>query len=424
MPRAEKPRFKPITGTGLSYLAGSLVFLFVGIMRGELVASISGIVLFSFMLFSGLLTAISCFVWRNTSFSVGWEEDDSFSLSLTGSSKKRFCSLYFTDIVYRIDYATSETPDTGRVYSLGVPVSSAAAMYRPELPPRGTYIASNPHLEIRDYAGFFSLTIPFPGTNITAPLVVLPARIKDTTPALPPGKTGRTRGKSSYKRSEDLYETRSYQPGDDPRKINWKIFAHTGELSIRQGELLPPPADEYVFLLYTGIPMPPTPRQKDRFDLLLARAARLAEKLLERNRSVMIITTDDKNRFLNVSIHPSDTGATESAYRAFSVPQLSVNTIPVEQVFALTADRATLLLFALPEQLSAVRLPRSRSPRTTCYLGPVSDPVPPQTVKQKFLNFILLNPSGYETGVIENNRTVLEETETRLRKEGFIVKKI
>lgn len=43
------------------------------------------------------------------------------------------------------------------------------------------------------------------------------------------------------KRSDDLIETRQYYPGDDVRRINWKTFAHLGELFIRQGEELPDP---------------------------------------------------------------------------------------------------------------------------------------------------------------------------------------
>lgn len=40
----------------------------------------------------------------------------------------------------------------------------------------------------------------------------------------------------SMQSSTDLFDNRKYYPGDDPRKINWKIYSHTGELQIRQSE--------------------------------------------------------------------------------------------------------------------------------------------------------------------------------------------
>lgn len=40
--------------------------------------------------------------------------------------------------------------------------------------------------------------------------------------------------------STDFYENRKYYPGDDTRRINWNIFAHSGELHIREVEKVPP----------------------------------------------------------------------------------------------------------------------------------------------------------------------------------------
>jgi|GEM_PF-1154482 len=57
--------------------------------------------------------------------------------------------------------------------------------------------------------------------------------------------------------STDFFENRKYYPGDDTRRINWKIFAHSGELHIREVEKIPPrigqisilyaPYSEYVY---------------------------------------------------------------------------------------------------------------------------------------------------------------------------------
>jgi hypothetical protein len=53
----------------------------------------------------------------------------------------------------------------------------------------------------------------------------------------------------SRMRSDELLETRKYYPGDDARRINWKIYAASGELFLRIGEEIPPPTGEITFLL-------------------------------------------------------------------------------------------------------------------------------------------------------------------------------
>lgn len=49
--------------------------------------------------------------------------------------------------------------------------------------------------------------------------------------------------------NDELLEVKKYYPGDDVRKLNWKIFAHTGELFVRKGEETPPPDSKFLFIL-------------------------------------------------------------------------------------------------------------------------------------------------------------------------------
>jgi len=50
-------------------------------------------------------------------------------------------------------------------------------------------------------------------------------------------------------RSDELLEVRKYYPGDDARRINWKMFAASGELFLRIGEEIPPPTGEVTIVL-------------------------------------------------------------------------------------------------------------------------------------------------------------------------------
>lgn len=55
--------------------------------------------------------------------------------------------------------------------------------------------------------------------------------------------------------STDFFENRKYYPGDDPRKINWKIFAHIKELHVREIEKIPPKIGQIyiIFAPYSDI---------------------------------------------------------------------------------------------------------------------------------------------------------------------------
>ncbi len=50
-------------------------------------------------------------------------------------------------------------------------------------------------------------------------------------------------------RSNELLEVRKYYPGDDARRINWKMFATSGQLFLRIGEEVPPPSGEVTIIL-------------------------------------------------------------------------------------------------------------------------------------------------------------------------------
>jgi uncharacterized protein (DUF58 family) len=85
------------------------------------------------------------------------------------------------------------------------------------------------------------------------------------------------------KRSEELLEARRYFPGDDLRKINWKLFAHLDELFIRLGEETPPPESRFLVLLDTS-PAPDVPAElaADYLDGLVEACAAVTNMLLLR----------------------------------------------------------------------------------------------------------------------------------------------
>ncbi len=53
--------------------------------------------------------------------------------------------------------------------------------------------------------------------------------------------------------SSEFYEVRKFYPGDDPRRLHWKLYAHSGELFLRKGEPEPPPSGLYQIVLDLSI---------------------------------------------------------------------------------------------------------------------------------------------------------------------------
>jgi hypothetical protein len=53
----------------------------------------------------------------------------------------------------------------------------------------------------------------------------------------------------TFQRTDNLIDHRPYVPGDDPRRINWKLYGHGGELFVREGEREPPPHSNILILV-------------------------------------------------------------------------------------------------------------------------------------------------------------------------------
>jgi len=85
------------------------------------------------------------------------------------------------------------------------------------------------------------------------------------------------------RRSEELLEARKYYPGDDVRRLNWKVFAHTDELFLRIGEEVPPPESRVLFILdTTESPCVPRALRADCLDSLVEACASMMISLVRR----------------------------------------------------------------------------------------------------------------------------------------------
>jgi uncharacterized protein (DUF58 family) len=114
---------------------------------------------------------------------------------------------------------------------------------------RGAYALQQATLEAADVLGLARVRMRVPlDERITVPPATSPRRAGTREPDEGGAAAEHMRRK---RRSDELLETRRYVAGDDPRRLNWKLLAHAGELFLRLGEEAPPPRARLLAVLDT-----------------------------------------------------------------------------------------------------------------------------------------------------------------------------
>jgi uncharacterized protein (DUF58 family) len=118
------------------------------------------------------------------------------------------------------------------------------------VPERGAYYGSHDGFIITDCLGFFRVFLPIPQDG-SPRLLALPAPAEEPLPVYIQSGGSAQRKTPHFQRTDDLTDHRPYIPGDDPRRINWKLYGHGGDLFVREGENQPPPHSRLVILVDT-----------------------------------------------------------------------------------------------------------------------------------------------------------------------------
>ncbi|MCL2319136.1 MAG: DUF58 domain-containing protein [Treponema sp.] len=122
---------------------------------------------------------------------------------------------------------------------------------------RGAYYSelqsgSGDRFTVFDAPGFFRFSLPLPGSE-NARLLALPRPSDDPLSIALSSGGVEQRTEPHYRKSDELTDHRPYIPGDDPRRINWKLYSHAplGDLFVREGEPEPPPRSRLLILIDT-----------------------------------------------------------------------------------------------------------------------------------------------------------------------------
>jgi hypothetical protein len=213
---------------------------------------------------------------------------------------------------------------------------------------RGAYFGLADEFAVFDILGFFRFTFRLPAEN-DARLLASP-RAADEPPAVN-ARAGESTLKPEFsiQRTDNLIDHRPYVPGDDPRRINWKLFGHGGGLFVREGEYEPPPQSNIVILVDTEYDRLLYRRQEARhgIDLLCENALAAALACTE---SGMDVLTGYSGSVIQDAAHNIIHGGNVSTLPALAAALAWPAASPLSAAINLPAvpDGCGILILALP----------------------------------------------------------------------------
>ena len=348
-----------ITRHGAVYTVMGALLLISGLLRGELLSAVCGGLLTLYAGFAAAAVAVTAFCWKS-------EEPDlapagsNFTVTPARSktaqaepSKTFPICIPGTAAFYAIEFSLSPDSTAETFVSVSIPLQGMRTEYHPENLARGRYFYKRQYLNIRDFAGFFAAAYTQPPC-LSVPYIVV-------QPVLPPQKTVFPKLRSravndlpSQERTHELYESRPYFPGDDPRKIHWKLYAHTNTLSIKLGAFEPPPVKRLT--IYIEEPM--CMKKKERawvasiFDAFIGRLSGVIIELLNVGIQCSLLLYDYLQHSLQrYEITEEGAAAAAQIQNLLAIPALraSPEALPdAAAVFSAVPDGGELLYCYMP----------------------------------------------------------------------------
>ena len=235
-----------ITRHGAVYTVMGALLLISGLLRGELLSAVCGGLLALYAGFAAAAVAITALCWKSeepdfASDGGGFTVTPARSKTAQSESAKTFPHCVpGTAAFYTIEFSLSPEPTAETAARLSIPLQGIQTKYHSENLTRGWYFYKRQYLNIRDFAGFFAAVYTQPPC-LSVPYIVVQPVLSPQKTVFPDLRSRAVNDLPSQERTNELYESRPYFPGDDPRKIHWKLYAHTNTLSIKLGAFEPPP---------------------------------------------------------------------------------------------------------------------------------------------------------------------------------------
>jgi uncharacterized protein (DUF58 family) len=204
-------------------------------------------------------------------------------LKRAGSGEARFFRFPGILIRYELRLATRDGRRIRHIFDPDTPEERSFLVRE-----RGAYYGADDGFIVADCLGFFRAALPLPREG-SPRLLAPPAPAAVPLPVYIQSGGSAHRAEPHFRRTDDLTDHRPYIPGDDPRRINWKLYGHGGDLFVREGEPEPPPHSRLVILVDTQAdPTLFTPESaRSAVDLLCENALALALECLAHGMDVL-----------------------------------------------------------------------------------------------------------------------------------------
>jgi hypothetical protein len=240
---------------GLLILLVIVVAFTAAALRQEAGLALTGAVFFLPWFYSLVMTLILALIHKRRAgraciritpreTAAGGQAEAVYSEGDTGAQAGRILQLPGILVRCRLLLATK---DGRRIAHDFNPSDSAQSPHFFTVKKRGAYFSAYDEFAVFDVFGFFRFAfLLLAGTN--ARLLASPGAAQE--PVAVHARAGESNQKPefSFQRTDNLIDHRPYIPGDDPRRINWKLYGHGGGLFVREGEREPPPHSNIVIM--------------------------------------------------------------------------------------------------------------------------------------------------------------------------------
>lgn len=314
------------TVSGTIYIIFSILLLTGAAIRGELFAIVCGVCLCLYVVLSLILVSVSVLLWKKTNLLVELKNENICILPSRARKGKKLFPIVLPGVLvfYGFEFLSDLKNKKSRSLKFNIRLKRTVANFPLPKEERGRFFLKKEYIEISDLAGFFSFRLLKKEKSIPQ-LFIYPMLTEIKSFALPEILNETSAHTINLKRTDELYDSRPYFPGDDIRKINWKLYAHTQELSIKQGDFVPPPKIFFTIYVESPIVEKDIAFYKKKFDELINLSTSIAFYLHQKGISFNIRFYDnEKNSYETGSVYPEDRDAEESIKRIFSIPQIKV----------------------------------------------------------------------------------------------------
>ena len=314
------------TVSGTIYIIFSILLLMGAAIRGELFAIVCGVCLCLYVVLSLILVSVSVLLWKKTDLLVELKNENIFILPSRGRKGKKLFPIVLPGVIvfYGFEFLSDLKNKKSRSLKFNIKLKRTAANFPLPKEERGRFFLEKEYIEISDLAGFFSFRLLKNEKSIPQ-LFIYPMVTEIKSFELPEILNETSAHTINLRRTDELYDSRPYFPGDDIRKINWKLYAHTQELSIKQGDFVPPPRIFFTIYVESPIIDKDIAFYKKKFDEFINLSTSIAFYLHQKGISFNIRFYDnEKNSYETGSVYSDDRNAEELIKRFFSIPQISI----------------------------------------------------------------------------------------------------